>query len=303
MTQALVKSSAAAKFFLPKKWDGLKHYAMASTWVSSAFILIILGTLMFQSSPALLTEDLNLFSVNWDTHNGQYGILPMVFGTLIVMFIAMAIALPLGILSAIYIAETRSDRLRRIFKSALEVLAGIPSIVYGLIGVAYLSLWVADGFELQTGRVILTAGLLLALMILPTIMTLSEDAISGVSREYRENAASLGLYKYEIIKDIILPVTKADIAGAALLALGRALGETMAVMLVIGSLDRLPAPLFNVLSSSQTITSKLGREIAESAFGSTHFSVLVFMSLLLVSFTLILTIAAQKLLDKEPYRV
>jgi len=249
MTQALVKSSAVAKFFLPKKWDGLKHYAMASTWVSSAFILIILGTLMFQSSPALLTEDLNLFSVNWDTHNGQYGILPMVFGTLIVMFIAMAIALPLGILSAIYIAETRSDRLRRIFKSALEVLAGIPSIVYGLIGVAYLSLWVADGFELQTGRVILTAGLLLALMILPT------------------------------------------------------LGETMAVMLVIGSLDRLPAPLFNVLSSSQTITSKLGREIAESAFGSTHFSVLVFMSLLLVSFTLILTIAAQKLLDKEPYRV
>jgi len=227
----------------------------------------------------------------------------MIFGSLIVMVIAMLIALPLGVLSAIYIAETRSDRLRRILKSALEVLAGIPSIVYGLIGVAYLSLWIAKGFELQTGRVILTAGLLLALMILPTIMTLSEDAISGVSRQHRENAASLGLYKYEIIKDLVLPIAKADIAGAALLALGRALGETMAVMLVIGSLDRLPVPLFNVLSSSQTITSKLGREIAESAFGSTHFSVLVFMSLLLVSFTLILTIAAQSLFNKEPYRV
>lgn len=280
------------------KWAGTKTYALGSTWLSSALILIILGTLVVHSAPAMFTSDIEIFSTTWNPHNNEYGIVPMVFGTLIVMSIAMAIALPLGILSAIYIAETRSDRLRRILKSSLEVLAGIPSIVYGLIGVAYLSLWVADGFELQTGRVILTAGLLLALMILPTIMTLSEDAISGVSRDYRENAASLGLYHYEVIKDIVLPIAKKDIMGAALLALGRALGETMAVMLVIGSLDRLPSPLFNVLSSSQTITSKLGREIAESAFGSTHFSVLVFMSLILVAFTLILTVMAQKLFNE-----
>ena len=280
------------------KWAGTKTYALGSAWLSSALILIILGTLVVHSAPAMFTSDIEIFSTTWNPHNNEYGIVPMIFGTLIVMSIAMAIALPLGILSAIYIAETRSDRLRRILKSSLEVLAGIPSIVYGLIGVAYLSLWVADGFELQTGRVILTAGLLLALMILPTIMTLSEDAISGVSRDYRENAASLGLYHYEVIKDIVLPIAKKDIMGAALLALGRALGETMAVMLVIGSLDRLPSPLFNVLSSSQTITSKLGREIAESAFGSTHFSVLVFMSLILVAFTLILTVMAQKLFNE-----
>ena len=280
------------------KWAGTKTYALGSAWFSSALILIILGTLVLHSAPAMFTSEIEIFSTTWNPHNNEYGIVPMVFGTLIVMSIAMAIALPLGILSAIYIAETRSDRLRRILKSSLEVLAGIPSIVYGLIGVAYLSLWVADGFELQTGRVILTAGLLLALMILPTIMTLSEDAISGVSRDYRENAASLGLYHYEVIKDIVLPIAKKDIMGAALLALGRALGETMAVMLVIGSLDRLPSPLFNVLSSSQTITSKLGREIAESAFGSTHFSVLVFMSLILVAFTLILTVMAQKLFNE-----
>jgi len=102
---------------------------------------------------------------------------------------------------------------------------------------------------------------------------------------------------------VILPLCKADIAGAALLALGRALGETMAVMLVIGSLDRLPSPLYNLLSSGQTITSKLGREIAESAFGSIHFSVLVFMSLILVSFTLILTAISQRLFSHEIRRV
>ena len=301
MSQTALKPKLRSAIAFPK-WDGLRRYAAGSAFLSSAFILIILATLLIQSAPALFTNDLHLLSTAWEPTDGKYGFIPMVFGTLIVMSIAMIIALPLGVLSAIYIAETRSDRLRRILKSALEVLAGIPSIVYGLIGVAYLSIWIANGFELQTGRVILTAGLLLALMILPTIMTLSEDAISGVPKDYRENAASLGLYHYEVIKDIVLPVAKTDIIGAALLALGRALGETMAVMLVIGSLDRLPSPLFNVLSSSQTITSKLGREIAESAFGSTHFSVLVLMSLILVAFTLILTIAAQKLFNKEPLR-
>ena len=303
MSQTLQNISPPKRRRVIKTKSGMQRYALMSALVSSSLIIIILGTLIIQSGPALFGQDLHLFSTTWNPSNSQYGIIPMVFGTLFVMCIAMALALPLGILSAIYIAETRSDRLRRVLKSSLEVLAGIPSIVYGLIGVAYLSLWVADGFDLQTGRVILTAGLLLALMILPTIMTLSEDAISSVPREFRENAASLGLYKYEVIKNIILPIAKADIAGASLLALGRALGETMAVMLVIGSLDRLPSPLFNALSSSQTITSKLGREISETAFGSTHFSVLVFMSLILVSFTLILTLAAQKMFNQEAQHV
>jgi len=117
-------------------------------------------------------------------------------------------------LAAIYIAETRSDRLKRVIRSALEILAGIPSIVYGLIGVAYLSVLVADIFNLQTGRLILTAGILLAVMILPTILSLTEDAISNVSRRYKENARALGLYRHEVIKDVILPQAKADIAGA-----------------------------------------------------------------------------------------
>lgn len=303
MSQTLSKFSWPKRRSAAKTGSFMQRYAFLSAIISSGLILVILGTLVIHSGPALFGQDLDLFSTTWDPSQSQYGIIPMVFGTLFVMCIAMVLALPLGILSAIYIAETRSDRLRRILKSSLEVLAGIPSIIYGLIGVAYLSLWVADGFELQTGRVILTAGLLLALMILPTIITLSEDAISGVSRQVRENAASLGLYKYEVIKHVILPIARPDIAGASLLALGRALGETMAVMLVIGSLDRLPSPLFNALSSSQTITSKLGREIAETPFGSTHFSVLVFMSLILVSFTLIITLAAQKMLNQEARHV
>lgn len=242
-----------------------------------------------------MTENTALLGTHWNPDKGQFGILPMLFGSMFVMIIAVAVAFPLGLMVAIYIAETRSSKLRRFTKSCLEMLVGIPSIVYGLIGVAYLNIWVSDLFALQSGRVILTAGLLLGVMILPTFLTLTEDALSTVPVRYRENAKSLGLYRHEIIFSIILPQAKTGIAGAGLLALGRALGETMAVMLVIGSLDRLPSPLFNPLSSGQTITSKLGREVTESAFGSVHFSALIFMSLILVLITIFLTIMSRYL--------
>lgn len=252
-----------------------------------------------QSGPVLFAEDSGLLGKHWNPDKGQFGVLPMLFGSVFVMIIAVLVAFPLGLLAAVYIAETRSSKLRRLIKSFLEMLVGIPSIVYGLIGVAYLNIWVADLFDLQSGRVILTAGILLGVMILPTFLTLTEDAISAIPTQFRENAKSLGLYRHEVFFKVVLPQAKIGIAGAGLLALGRALGETMAVMLVIGSLDRLPSPLFNPLSSGQTITSKLGREVAESAFGSVHFSALVFMSLILVCITIVLTIMSRYLFRKK----
>lgn len=274
-----------------------------SAGLSLSIVLTIIVTLFVQSGPVLLAENSALLSTNWNPDKGQFGVLPMLFGSIFVMIIAVFVAVPLGLLAAVYIAETRSSKLRRLIKSFLEMLVGIPSIVYGLIGVAYLNIWVADLFDLQSGRVILTAGILLGIMILPTFLTLTEDAISAIPTKFRENAKSLGLYRHEVFVSVILPQAKTGIAGAALLALGRALGETMAVMLVIGSLDRLPSPLFNPLSSGQTITSKLGREVAESAFGSVHFSALVFMSLILVSITIILTLTSRYLFRKKPENV
>ena len=286
-----------------KNLQGLKIYSILCGVLSFAIIFTILFTLFTQSAPVIFAENTHLLGTDWNPDKGQFGILPMLFGSLFVMAIAVATAFPLGLLAAIYIAETRSSKIRRIIKSLLEMLAGIPSIVYGLIGVAYLNIWVADLFDLQSGRVILTAGILLGVMILPTFLTLTEDAISEVPVTFRENAKSLGLYRHEVFFRIILPQAKTGIAGAGLLALGRALGETMAVMLVIGSLDRLPSPLFNPLSSGQTITSKLGREVPESAFGSTHFSALVFMSLIIVLITIILTISSHYLFRKKGQNV
>ncbi len=285
------------------RFSGTQAYCFASAALSILIVGTILLTLLVQSGPILLTGNADIIGTKWNPSDGKFGILPMLFGSVFVMSIAVSIAFPVGLMAAVYIAETRSSKLRRVLKSTLEILAGIPSIVYGLIGVTYLNIWIADLFDLQSGRIILTAGILLGIMILPTFLTLTEDAISAVPVKYRENAKSLGLYRHEVFLSIILPKAKSGIAGAGLLALGRALGETMAVMLVIGSLDRLPSPLLNPLSSGQTITSKLGREVTESAFGSPHFSALVFMGLLLVLITIFLTIASRYLFRQKDQHV
>ena len=136
-------------------------------------------------------------------------------------------------------------------------------------------------------------------MILPTIVTLIEDALHNIPKKYREASKGLGLYQFETITKTLLPIAKKDIAGAVLLALGRALGETMAVMLLIGSIDRIPEPFYNVLNPGQTMTSKLGREIGESAFGSLHFSTLNAIGFLLFLIVITVTIITQLYFKKE----
>ena len=276
-----------------------KIYVISSTLVSVAAILLILVFLFLNSGDAITRVGWQLFTLDWNPPEGKYGILPMVFGSTAITFLSLLFAVPLGVFSAIFISEILAPKYRLYVKSLLEILAGIPSIIYGLIGIAFFSVWIKEFYHLQSGRTILTAGILLSIMILPTIITLTDDALHNVPGKYRETARGLGLYDYEIIKGVVIPIARADILGAILLALGRALGETMAVMLVIGSIDKIPHPYFNFLAPGQTITSKLGREIAESAFGSLHFSTLIFMGLLLLAVVLILTIIAQLYFKKE----
>lgn len=266
-----------------------KIYVVSSIAISCLVILLIITFLFFNSWEAITQIGWQLFTLEWHPPKGQYGILPMLYGSAMVTTIALIIAVPLGLFSAIFTSEILPTRYRFYVKSLLEILAGIPSIVYGLIGIAFFSVWVRDFFNVQTGRTILTAGILLSVMILPTIISLSDDALHNVPKKYREAARGLGLFDYEIIKSAVLPIAKGDIVGVVLLALGRALGETMAVMLVIGSIDKIPQPAFNFLVPGQTVTSKLGREIAESAFGSLHFSALILMGLLLLAAVLVLT--------------
>ena len=270
-----------------------KGYIWSCILVSAGIVLVIFTVLLLNSWEAIASEGWQLFTLKWNPPGGNFGIISMLFGTLAVTFIALVLAVPLGLFTAIFISEVLPTKFRFGAKSILELLAGIPSIIYGLIGVAFFSIWIQNVFDLQTGRTILTAGILLAIMVLPTIITFCDDALQNIPKKYRESAKGLGLYKYEVIKSTLLPIAKADIFGAVLLGLGRALGETMAVMLVIGSIDKLPQPFFNWLTPGQTVTSKLGREIAETAFGSVHFSAMIFMGCILLLIVLALTVAAQ----------
>tara|TARA_R110000850_G_scaffold68774_1_gene153177 strand:- start:139 stop:1005 length:867 start_codon:yes stop_codon:yes gene_type:complete len=276
-----------------------KCYVLVSTYLSIAIVAIIFVVLFLSSYDAFANIGWDLFSLEWNPSKDKFGILSMIYGTVSVTFIALGISVPLGILTAIFISEIIPEKYRLYIKSAIELLAGIPSIIYGLIGIAFFSAWVSSLFELPTGRTILTAGILLSIMILPTIVTLIEDALHNIPKKYREASKGLGLYQFETITKTLLPIAKKDIAGAVLLALGRALGETMAVMLLIGSIDRIPEPFYNVLNPGQTMTSKLGREIGESAFGSLHFSTLNAIGFLLFLIVITVTIITQLYFKKE----
>lgn len=271
-----------------------KHTLLMCTIISTGIILIVFTVISIHGFQSVPGSGFSLLSQVWNPVEGKFGMMSMIYGTTIVTLLALFIAVPTGIFSAILISEFLPIRYRIPVKSSLEILAGIPSIIYGLIGVALLSVWIGNIFELTTGRTLLTGGVILAIMILPIIITLTDDALNNVPAHYREAAYGLGHYKHEVILGSLIPMAKADIIGGVLLGLGRAMGETMAMMLVIGSIDRIPDPFYNILVPGQTITSKLGREITESVFGSLHFNSMIFMGLMLMIAVFTITMIAQR---------
>lgn len=269
--------------------------------ISMTMVLMIFLFLARDSLKIFMTSGINFIrGTVWNTGEDVYGALPMIIGSTLVTTIAMLIAVPIGIGSAIFTSEILPARLRIIAKSIMELLAGIPSIVYGLIGIAILVPFIHDTFSLLTGRTVLTAGILLGIMVLPTIMTISEDALKAVPTEYRDAALGLGLTRMEMIEHCVLPQAFPGIIGAVLLGIGRAFGETMAVMLVIGGIDRLPFSLVSqILLPSQTMTSKLGREVAEASYGSLQWSALIGLGLILFIMVIGITFAADIILIGE----
>lgn len=274
----------------------------ASGILTGCITLAIITTVTIVAYPAITSQGVKLFTINWAPYQNQYGILTMLYGSIIVTTIALILSVPLALLTAIWITEWLPKKWRYYFKTTMEWLAGVPSIIYGLLGIAILSPWLAKGLDLNTGRTILTAGIILAIMILPTLITLMDDAFHHVPNHYRESAQTLGLYPHEIFLKVILPIAKTDVIGAILLSLGRALGETMAVMLVIGSIDKIPKPWINILQPGQTITAKLGRELPEAAFGTTHFSAMMAMALILLAIVLLITWLANAWFKPESQR-
>lgn len=258
-----------------------------------AFVLLILLFLIREGTPALLEVPLSdLVGQRWYPTFGIYGLAPLVLGSLLVTVGAIAISLPLGVATAVFISEIAPDWVREILKPAIEIIAGIPSVVVGFIGIHLVSPLVREFSGAPTGLTALTGVLLLAYMALPTIISIAEDALDAVPESHRHAAYALSATHWQTIWRVVLPAARPGIVTAVMLGVGRAIGETMTVMMVAGNAARMPLGLDAFLRPVRTMTATIAAEMGEVARGSTHYHVLFVVGLVLFIVTFLVNVAA-----------
>ena len=220
----------------------------------------------------------------------QLGVWPLITGTLVVSFIAILIALPIGLSAAVYMAEVADQRMRNFLKPVIELLAGIPSVVYGFFGLIVVVPFIQDVFGLPVGETALAGSLLLAIMALPTIITVSEDALRNTPRAMKEASLALGANRWQTILRVSLPYSISGISAAAILGIGRAIGETMAVLMVTGNAAIMPSSL---LQPVRTIPATIAAELGEAPQGGVHYKALFTLGCILFIMTLIINLTVE----------
>ncbi len=278
--------------------DQLVKYLLAA--VASATVLIIIAITVFIAGNSVLAlGEINLWDFLtggiWKPSEDLYNAGSIILGSLLVTLGAMVFAIPVGVGSAIYLSEIASERLKGVLRPLVELFAGIPSVVYGFFGLMVIVPALADLFpdQVPTGFSWLTGSIILGIMALPTIISVSEDALEAVPHTYREASLALGATHWETTSKIIVPAALSGILSAIILGMGRAIGETMAVMMVTGNAALVPEPLWNVFSFVRTITATLALEIPEVVVGSTHYSALFLLGLVLMLITLAINMFAR----------
>lgn len=226
----------------------------------------------------------------------QLGVLPLICGTLLVSLFAILFALPIGLGTAIYIAEIADERLRKILKPVIELLAGIPSVVYGFFGLIIIVPLIHDVFNLPVGETALAGSIVLAMMALPTIITVSEDAIRNTPRSMKEASLALGANHWQTIRRVIIPYSMSGISAAAILGIGRAIGETMAVLMVTGNAAVMPHSL---LQPVRTIPATIAAELGEAPSGGVHYKALFALGCILFLLTMAINIWVQSVSNKR----
>ena len=219
-----------------------------------------------------------------------YGVLPLLLGTLWVSLGAILIALPFGLAVAIYLAELADERLRKILKPIIELLAGIPSVVYGFFGLVVIVPMIQKTFSLPVGETGLAGSIILAIMALPTIITVAEDAIRSTPRVMKESSLALGATHWQTIRKVVIPYSISGITAAAVLGIGRAIGETMAVLMVTGNAAVMPTTL---LEPVRTIPATIAAELGEAPAGGAHYEALFLLGCILFLLTLIISITVE----------
>jgi len=239
-----------------------------------------------------------LFGTKWYpvSEPPTFGILPFFVSTLMVTLIATAIAIPIGVGCAAYLAEVAPPRIREAVKPIIELLAGIPSVMMGFIGLMLLSPLVQSAFNLNTGLCGLTAAIMLSLMSLPIIVSVSEDALHAVPKEFKEAAYALGATKWETIRHVCIPAALSGIAAAIMLGIGRAIGETMTVLMVAGGALAVPlSPTDPMTPMTAAIASGIGNAVR----GGLQYQALFAIGLILFVMTLAVNLIAAKVLERQ----
>ncbi|MDR0912224.1 MAG: phosphate ABC transporter permease subunit PstC [Methanobrevibacter sp.] len=254
-------------------------------------IIIILFIILFifsEGFPALNAYGLLnfIFGSIWDPSNNEFGLLPMIIGSILVTLLSMIMAVPLSLLAAIFMAEIAPNRIRKILKPVIETLSGIPSVVYGFFGLIILVPMVRDNFG-GTGFGMFTAAIILAVMILPTIISISHDSIRAVPNEYKEASFGLGATQWETIKNIIVPAALPGIITAIILGMGRAIGETLAVIMVAGNVPLIPNSIFAPI---RTLTSNIALERSYAV--GLHYNALFATAIVLFLIIIVLLLCA-----------
>lgn len=268
-----------------------------------AFVLLIFAFLAREGVPAFFEVSPGaLFNTRWYPIEGFFGLWPLILGSVLVTVGAAILAIPTGLLAAVFVAEVSPRWLREIVKPLIEVLAGIPSVVLGFLGMVALSPAVRQTFNAPTGLTAFTGSLVLAYMALPTIISVAEDALDSVPRAYRDAALALGATRWQTIWRVTVPAAKSGILTAMMLGIGRAIGETMAVMMVTGNAARMPLTLDSFMQPVRTMTATIAAEMGEVAQGSTHFHVLFAIGIVLFVITFLVNLAASLAIFRQTRR-
>jgi phosphate transport system permease protein len=267
---------------------------------ASVLILALIVIFLFREGIPLFKEVSSvdfIFGKEWyPTYDPpSYGIWPLIIGSVIVTLFSCLLAVPLGVLSAVYVSEIAPASIKDIVKSIIELLAGLPSVVLGFFGMVVIAPFLQETFDLPTGLNIVNASVILAIMAVPTISSISEDALYAVPREFKEASYALGATKYETIAKVIVPAALSGISTAVILGMARAIGETMVGLMVAGGAAAIPESIFD---SVRPMPASIAAEMGEAPFGGGHYHALFATGIVLFFMTMIFNIIADYISQK-----
>jgi len=284
----------------------VKYVLLLNALISILIVMLIFFFTWREAGDAIgqVGIDTMLLGTIWRPQLEQYGIVPMIMGSVLSTFGAVVLGVPVALLGAIFLAEVAPNAVRELVRPAVELLAGIPSVIYGLFGIVVLVPLVRRiPVPRNNGFSLLAASIVLAVMILPTITNIAEDAIRAVPREYKEGSLALGTTRWQTIVGVIIPAARSGIVAAIILGIGRALGETMAMIMVIGNAIMVPEPLTSnpltlFLHPARTLTGNIAVEIAYAT--GVHESALFATGVVLFIFIMVVNSAAHVLVRGRP---